>query len=228
MFDLNSAIHHWRSALGAQSNFRDSDLDELEDHLREEIAALQTAGLTEEEAFLIASRRLGKPADLNGEFAIADPSRRRRFRLSWMITGALALAFLWLATDVLTNFGTGTLIRMPLGNGLAQIPTGLGWIASAIRIGLLILGGVLIWKLLATDSSSRRLKKLGGGTVIAASLLLAFLALATRAGSQLFFATGLSREGFLDVTATSALINLLVMLALPVILLVGLWRLVKP
>ena len=227
MFDLNSAIQNWRSALGAQPNFRDSDLDELEDHLSEEIRVLKAAGLTEEEAFLISFRRLGKPEDLNGEFAIADPRRRRRFRLSWMITGALALIFLWLAVDVLTNIGTGTLLRIPLGGGITHVTTGLGWISGAFRLGLLVLGGSLIWRLLATDRTSRRLSKLGGGTVIAASVLLAFLALATRTGSKIFASSGLPHGGFLDVAVTSAWINLILMLALPVILLVGLWRLIK-
>ena len=71
--------------------FDDPDLDELEDHLREEIGVLEAAGLSTEEAYLVACRRLGKPEDLSGEFAIADPERRRSFRLSWMIIGALAL-----------------------------------------------------------------------------------------------------------------------------------------
>ena len=113
MFDLNEAIVQWRGALKAQPNVQSSDLDELEDHLREEISNLSGSGLTEEEIFLVSSRRLGKPEDLNGEFAIADPTTRRNFRLRWMVTGALALIFLWLASDALTNFGAGALGSIP-------------------------------------------------------------------------------------------------------------------
>ena len=201
MFDLNTAIKHWRRAMGDQPNFRDSDLDELEDHLREGLDVLKAGGLSEEEAFLISSRRLGKPEDLSGEFAIADPERRRSFRLSWMITGALALAFLWLAANVLTNFGGLAMSRFPSGNIFTSDPNGLVWMGGLIRFAVLVLGGILVWRILATDRTSRRLKRINGGTVIGISLLLALLALITGARS--------------------------IMLLLPIILLVGLWRLVK-
>ncbi len=227
MFDLDKAISQWRASLSAQPSFRNSDLDELEDHLREEFAALKSSDLTEEEAFLISSRRLGTPEELSGEFAIADPKQRRGFRLSWMITGALALVFLWLAADVLTNFGAGALSRLPGEHVFAPGTFGLGWVAVAIRLGSLALGSLLIWRLLATDRSSRRLKKVTGGTVIAATLLLAFLALATRMGSGVFVSHSLPPANHLDFAITNGWINLLTLLALPVVLIIGLWRLVK-
>lgn len=227
MFDLNSAISQWRRAMGDEPGIQNGDLDELEDHLREEIEVLKTSGLNEEEAFLIAARRLGKPEDLSGEFAIADPRRRRSFRLSWMMTGALALVFLWLAVETLTNVGTVVLTRLPGGLGLTHGPMGIGWMAAAIKLGLLMLGVWLIWRLLATDRSSQRLRSLSGVKVIAASVLVAFLVLATRMGSQAFLVRGLPRDTFVDVAVTGAYIKMFLLLALPVILLVGLWRLVK-
>ena len=227
MFDLNEAINHWRAALGHQPNFRSSDLDELEDHLREEITALEAGGLTPEEAFLIASRRLGKPEDLDGEFAIADPERRRSFRLSWMITGALGLVFLWLAAEIITNFGTGLLSRFP-GEGIfTHGRMSLVWLAGTIRLMALALGGLLIWRLLATDRTSRRLAKMKGVTVIALAFLLAFLALAAGLGSAMFISQGITPVGLMQFSIGSAYINLIVLLVLPVMLLVGLWRLVK-
>jgi len=45
------------------------DADELEDHLRTQVAALQEAGLTEDEAFLIAVKRIGDLDELSREFA---------------------------------------------------------------------------------------------------------------------------------------------------------------
>src|SRR5690606_41336527 len=42
---------------------------ELEDHLREQIAALGAEGLSEEEAFLVAVKRLGSIDALTREFA---------------------------------------------------------------------------------------------------------------------------------------------------------------
>lgn len=227
MFDLNSAIKNWRDALKAQPSFRGSDLDELEDHLREETTALQGGGLSEEEAFLVACRRLGKPEDLNGEFAIADPARRRSFRLSWMITGALALIFLWLASAVLSNFGAGMLGRIPGESMFLRGPIGLGWMAGSIRLISLVLGCLLIWRLLATDRSSHRLRKMRGRTIIGISLLLAFLALAARTGSQMLFFGGLTHDGTMEVAVVSSYINMFMLLVLPVLLLVGLWRVIR-
>ena len=46
-----------------------TDADELESHLREQIADLEAAGLAEDEAFLIAVKRLGQVDQLTAEFA---------------------------------------------------------------------------------------------------------------------------------------------------------------
>ncbi len=46
-----------------------TDVDELEDHLRSQVADLQAAGLDEEEAFLIGVKRLGELDALSREFA---------------------------------------------------------------------------------------------------------------------------------------------------------------
>src|SRR5689334_23260986 len=58
-FELNNAIQRWRENLGQSPAFRSENLNELESHLRDSIATLQAKGLLEEEAFLIASRRIG-------------------------------------------------------------------------------------------------------------------------------------------------------------------------
>ena len=44
-------------------------MDELEAHLRDQIADLHAAGLTTDEAFLIAVKRMGSLDDLSREFA---------------------------------------------------------------------------------------------------------------------------------------------------------------
>ena len=66
---LEKQIGEWRSALLRGSAVADSDADELEGHLREQIADLEAAGLAADEAFLIAVRRLGEVNQLTAEFA---------------------------------------------------------------------------------------------------------------------------------------------------------------
>lgn len=227
MFDLNRAVKDWRKALKAQPEIIDSDMDELEDHLREEFDTLKSHGLSDEEAFMVASRRLGPPEDLSGEFAIADPERRRHFRLSWMITGALALVFLWLAAEMTTNFGAGLFSRFNHVGFIPPLPMGIGWFAATLRIATLALGAFLVWRLLASDRSSRRLKNMNGGSIIGLAFLLGFLFLATRMASKIYVSTGTAGDVFTEVAVTNTWFNLFALLVLPALLLVGLWRLAR-
>ena len=60
-FDLNRAMATWRQQLGQSPAYREENLEELESHLRDSIATLAGKGLTDEEAFLVATRRVGAP-----------------------------------------------------------------------------------------------------------------------------------------------------------------------
>ncbi len=62
-------IDEWRAAILRNRAVTESDGDELEGHLREQVADLEKAGLTSEEAFLIAVRRLGEVDHITAEFA---------------------------------------------------------------------------------------------------------------------------------------------------------------
>lgn len=66
---LEEHIAEWRSYVRRRDPIRAADADELEDHLRTQIAALQQAGLAEDEAFLIAVKRIGDLDALSQEFA---------------------------------------------------------------------------------------------------------------------------------------------------------------
>lgn len=68
MFDLQREISLWRRAVGSREAIGTEDAQELEDHLRDEVENLQAKGLTTEEAFLIACKRLGEARALSGEF----------------------------------------------------------------------------------------------------------------------------------------------------------------
>ena len=67
-FDLNSAIQRWRGNLAQSTSLSAASLDELESHVRDSSAALMRSGLSAEEAFLIASRRMGPGIRLESEF----------------------------------------------------------------------------------------------------------------------------------------------------------------
>lgn len=66
---LEEQIAQWRSYLRSRQAIHAVDIAELEDHLREQIAALTAAGLAPDEAFLVAVKRLGGLDALSREFA---------------------------------------------------------------------------------------------------------------------------------------------------------------
>ena len=62
-------IAAWRAAVTKGGAVTAADADELESHLRDQIVELEAAGLAEDEAFLVAVKRLGRLDVLTAEFA---------------------------------------------------------------------------------------------------------------------------------------------------------------
>jgi len=93
-FDLNRNIQQWRENLAAAPSFRNENLDELETHLRDSVAVLQNRGLSADEAFLIATRRMGAGDPLANEFSKVNGSAIWLDRLFWMVIGYQAWLFI--------------------------------------------------------------------------------------------------------------------------------------
>ena len=87
MFDLNEEIRKWRRAILENQTCTNSDLDELESHLRDEMAQLQDSSLSEQEAFWVAAHRLGDTGALAKEFAKVNESFLWRKRCFWATLG---------------------------------------------------------------------------------------------------------------------------------------------
>jgi hypothetical protein len=66
---LEAQIAQWRAYLRRRAAIHGSDVEELEDHLRNQVAALTTHGLSEDEAFLVAVKRMGNLDAVSREFA---------------------------------------------------------------------------------------------------------------------------------------------------------------
>jgi hypothetical protein len=66
---LEDQIAQWRAYLRRRQAIHTCDVEELEGHLRDQLAALTEAGLTGEEAFLVAVKRMGSLDALSREFA---------------------------------------------------------------------------------------------------------------------------------------------------------------
>ncbi|WP_193045913.1 permease prefix domain 1-containing protein [Mycolicibacterium baixiangningiae] len=66
---LESQIAQWRGYVERHHAISAADADEMEDHLRSQISDLSAAGLTGDEAFLIAVKRMGNMGGISREFA---------------------------------------------------------------------------------------------------------------------------------------------------------------
>jgi hypothetical protein len=67
--DLELQIVEWRAYVARAPAVDGHDIDELEDHLRHQVAELSAAGLADDEAFLVAAKRLGDLDAVSREFA---------------------------------------------------------------------------------------------------------------------------------------------------------------
>ena len=94
MFDLEAAISQWRRQVESKWIGDQSALAELEDHLREEIAALAQSGHADEEAWKEATSKLGDPVAIGHEFSKIDrlPGLDRFAFVLILGAGVLALA----------------------------------------------------------------------------------------------------------------------------------------
>src|SRR5690349_7738392 len=66
---LEDQISQWREYLRRRAALRGSDVAELEDHLRSQVTTLTASGLSDDEAFLVAVKRMGNLDALSREFA---------------------------------------------------------------------------------------------------------------------------------------------------------------
>jgi hypothetical protein len=143
-FDLNGAIAEWRGGMRREDALGAEVLRELESHLRESVRDLAARGLSEEEAFLIARRRIGAAPEVGREFAAANPDELWRRRLLWSV---LCVVFFWLFSEFfvvvaqLLNI-SGLVLRRPIADFtwlsvLAAVSA--WWVARGIAHGKALL-----------------------------------------------------------------------------------------
>lgn len=145
---LEEHIGRWRSYLLRRQAIHSVDVAELEDHLREQVAALVEAGLDTDEAFLVAVKRIGDLDSLSREFAREHSDRlwkqlvavapdsgeqRARVRLDAVVAFCLAVA-------------AAVLIKVPALFGI-DLDDDAGFYARNASLFVLpVLAGYFIWK----------------------------------------------------------------------------------
>lgn len=155
MSDIETRIGEWRSAVLRGRTVDTADADELEDNLREQIADLEKAGLTSDEAFLIAVGRLGEVNAVSAEFAREHGDRLwkqlalthvdgdgRRAAIAMAVFAAIAAVVILVARLVAQAeprggdefFGDGTAEWFRRDLGLFLVPAVAGYFAVVRRM----------------------------------------------------------------------------------------------
>ena len=69
MNDLEIQIDQWRGYVRQHRSIAEPDVTEMESHLRDQVDDLVSSGLSEDEAFLVAVKRMGSLDEISREFA---------------------------------------------------------------------------------------------------------------------------------------------------------------
>ncbi len=91
MFNLEQSIANWRQQMLAAGIKAPVPLEELENHLREEIERQTNLGLNAQSAFEISARQIGQPKALNNEFKKGERTLMKRTLI--ILLGIFAVLF---------------------------------------------------------------------------------------------------------------------------------------
>ncbi|GEL97405.1 permease prefix domain 1-containing protein [Cellulomonas terrae] len=142
--ELEAQIDRWRGYVHRRQVISSADVDELEDHLRGQVTDLRATGLDDDEAFLVAIKRLGNLDAVSREYA-REHSDRLWKQLALVpddSPGSPAPRWRELAVVLALAAGAGVAVR-----------AGIAWfdddLALARNVGLLVvpfLAAYLGWK----------------------------------------------------------------------------------
>ncbi len=152
-FDLTSALSDWTADFAKTGCLEPEKIAELESHLHDSIAGLQSCGLDEAEAFLIATRRLGSPARIEAEFEKAESTLLPRRALWWIIFGVVGWTTLGAALGTLESLMTLL---------VSKFATNQTTFAAFIGATKLLTFGLFAWALLAVANLHPRFQALAG------------------------------------------------------------------
>jgi hypothetical protein len=112
MLSLEQQMDQWRSYLRRRQAIHAVDVAELEDHLRQQIASLTASGLSPDEAFLVAVKRMGSLDAISREFAREHSERLWKQLVVAPAEGAEASPFGSREAMVAVGLGIGAAIAV--------------------------------------------------------------------------------------------------------------------
>ncbi len=157
---LDAEVARWTTHLRRRRALSEGDVEEMESHLRDQVDDLVAAGLVEDEAFLIAVKRMGNVDAIAREFAVEHADRLWKQLVPAQDPDRPGRASTELLVVLACGAAAGVLVRL-----LAEVLSPERTAVLASLVVLPFLGGYLAWK--------RRLPLAGAGTLVAATAALA-------------------------------------------------------
>ncbi|MBN2590493.1 MAG: hypothetical protein JXA96_11580 [Sedimentisphaerales bacterium] len=151
MFNLDEKIIKWRDSLRKSKSLETKDIDELEGHLRDEINELSGSKLSEQEVFLIATRRLGQTDILADEYAKVNTGARTINRISFGITVIL----MYMIATYFAKYVAEICIWLVISNGITNYVT-LGYIgfsAETLTVIIMLMSSYIFYNILKKESA---------------------------------------------------------------------------
>ena len=153
---IEEQIEQWRSYLRRRQAVDSLDVEELEDHLREQVSALVDSGLSSDEAFLVSVKRMGDLDTLSREFAREHSERLWKQLVTAPATGEPGARVRSEAVVAFCLAGIAALaVKAPELFGL-RLDENPGFYARNLSLFVLpLLTGYFVWKR-GTDPATRR------------------------------------------------------------------------
>jgi len=149
MFELKEAIENWKQKLSCSNSFTTNDIEELESHLLDEIDALKEKDLSEEEAFFVATSRLGSVDLLSSEFIKVNNKTMFFNKIVLLLGGYVVISFIQNLISIISMLITQTLVISnmdpAIGNVIdssfnSNLSFGISFIFSVIFLFILLNG----------------------------------------------------------------------------------------
>ena len=179
-FETERAITQWRSEMAALEGMNADSIEELETHLRESFDSLSqsNAGLSADEAFHIAKRRLGDPKELDQEFASISPSVIWRRRVFWALIGFIDITLLLVAISIIGRLGLwgATALEAP---GSLALWTTISFGIAALIIALMV---ALSWRFILIANPHTVVDQFARYPIFCSAIILIFVGI-VKAGS---------------------------------------------
>jgi hypothetical protein len=128
MFDIEKAVLEWRKEMAARGINAPEILNELESHLRDEVASRMSSGCGEETAFNAAVQNIGEGTALQAEFAKVSEAGLHSNKFLKRSCLVAALFMLLINTWTLLSYELSTLQRLFGIIAVTVICAYLGWL----------------------------------------------------------------------------------------------------